>query len=220
MTVTRTLKTCLTVSLLTVLMGCATTKNYDYTTFRQHPPRSILVLPPLNESPEVEVTYSVLSTMTYPLAESGYYVLPVTLVDETFKQNGLHGAGDIHTVAPQKLHEIFGADAALYVTINQYGTSYLVIDSIAQVTANARLVDLKTGETLWAGYAMASSSEDRNSHGGGIIGILLTAVVKQIINTSTDASHKLAYRTSYRLLSAGQPGGMLFGPYSPQYGTD
>ena len=33
---------------LTVMFtGCAT-KTYDYTNFRAHPPRSILVLPPLN----------------------------------------------------------------------------------------------------------------------------------------------------------------------------
>lgn len=207
-------------TLLVLLTACATPKSYDYTTFRQHPPRSILVLPPLNESPEVEATYSVLSTMTYPLAESGYYVVPVTLVDETFKQNGLYTAGDIHTVAPEKLHEIFGADAALYVTITNYGVSYMVIDSAAVVTLNARLVDLKTGETLWAGFASASNKENQNTQGGGLIGILLTAVVNQIINTSTDASHTVAHRSSYRLLSADQAGGILYGPYSPHYGTD
>ena len=84
----RTLKSYVALLMLVLLAGCATPKSYDYTTFRHHPPRSILVLPPLNESPEVEATYSVLSTMTNPLAESGYYVVPVTLVDETFKRAG------------------------------------------------------------------------------------------------------------------------------------
>jgi hypothetical protein len=114
-----------------VLAGCAAPQPYDYTVFKQSRPRSILVLPPLNQSPDVKATYSMLSQMTYPLAEAGYYVLPVTLVDETFKQNGLTSAGDIHAVAPAKLREIFGADAALYVTVTQYGVSYRLIDSVA-----------------------------------------------------------------------------------------
>src|SRR5215471_7731436 len=56
---------------LLLLTGCNTVKPYDYTNFRAHPPRSILVLPPLNESTEVEGTYGYLSTVTEPLAERG-----------------------------------------------------------------------------------------------------------------------------------------------------
>ncbi|MDP1142637.1 GNA1162 family protein, partial [Klebsiella pneumoniae] len=81
-----------------------------------------LVLPPLNESPEVQASYSLVSQVTYPLAEAGYYVLPIALVDETFRQNGLTTANDIQAVPPTKLHDIFGADAALYITVTEYGT--------------------------------------------------------------------------------------------------
>ena len=47
-----------------------------------------------------------------------------------------------------------------------------------------------------------------------------TAVVKQIMNNVTDASHNVAGITSTRLLSAGTPNGLLFGPRSPLYGKD
>ncbi len=60
--------------------GCATTP-YDYAPYRQHMPRSILVLPPLNKSVEVNAPYSYLSTVTRPLAECGYYVFPVAVID-------------------------------------------------------------------------------------------------------------------------------------------
>jgi hypothetical protein len=39
-----------------------------------------------------------LAQATLPLAESGYYVIPVSLASETFKQNGLANAADIHEV--------------------------------------------------------------------------------------------------------------------------
>ena len=75
-------------ALLLVVVGCANTKPVDYTAFREHRPKSILVLPPLNQSTVVEGTYGYLSTVSRPLAEMGYYVFPVAEVDEFLKETG------------------------------------------------------------------------------------------------------------------------------------
>ncbi|RMD01069.1 hypothetical protein EAY64_03465 [Aquitalea palustris] len=205
-----------------LLSACAShpPAKLDYTAYKQSNPRTILVLPPLNNSPDVNASYSVLSQLSYPLAESGYYVLPVALVDATFKQNGLTVAGDIHQVAPAKLREIFGADAALYVTISKYGSTYTVLDSVTVVTASARLVDLRSGVELWKGHASASSAENQNNSGGGLVGMLISAAIRQVANNLSDSGHDVAGVTSLRLLSAGHPNGLLFGPHSPRYGTD
>ncbi|WP_095109790.1 DUF799 domain-containing protein [Pseudomonas sp. Irchel 3E20] len=216
----RMVKTLVGLCALALLGGCATPKTVDYSAFKQSRPKTILVLPPLNESPDVKATYSLLSQVTYPLAEAGYYVMPIALVDETFKQNGLNTPGDIHQVSPAKLQEIFGADAALYITVKEYGTSYMLITSETAVTASARLVDLRTGAALWTGTARASSEEGNNANAGGLVGMLITAAVKQVINSSTDAGHPIAGVASQRLLSAGQPAGLLYGPRSPKYGSD
>ena len=216
----RMVKTLVGLCALALLGGCATPKTVDYSAFKQSRPKTILVLPPLNESPDVKATYSLLSQVTYPLAEAGYYVMPIALVDETFKQNGLNTPGDIHQVSPAKLQEIFGADAALYITVKEYGTSYMLITSETAVTASARLVDLCTGAALWTGTARASSEEGNNANAGGLVGMLITAAVKQVINSSTDAGHPIAGVASQRLLSAGQPAGLLYGPRSPKYGSD
>jgi hypothetical protein len=206
---------------LALLGGCVSPKTVDYSAYKQSRPKSILVLPPLNDSPDVKATYSMLSQVTFPLAEAGYYVLPIALVDETFRQNGLTTPADIHQAPANKLQEIFGADAALYITVGEYGTSYMLIASDTVVTASAKLVDLRTGTTLWTGTARASSEESGGGGGGGgLVGMLITAAVKQIVNSSTDAGHPVAGITSVRLLSAGQPAGLLYGPRSPKYGTD
>lgn len=199
--------------------GCATPKPYDYTAFKQSRPKSILVLPPLNNSPDVAATYSVLSHVTLPLAEAGYYVFPVSLVDETFHQNGLANPAEMHAVKSDKLREIFGADSALYINVKQYGTSYALLASESRVTAEARLVDLRTEQVLWSGAATASSAEGRNSS-GGLAGMLVQAVVSQIIETATNHSHTVAGTTSQRLLAAGRPNGILYGPRSPRYQKD
>lgn len=204
-----------------VLSGCATQKTppppYDYTLLKESKPRSILVLPPLNQTPEVRASYSMLAQVTQPLSESGYYVFPVSLMDETLKENGVTEASDAHQLPASKLREIFGADAALYITMTQYGTVFRVLDSITTVTAEAKLVDLKTGSVLWTGNASASSAEQQNQQQGGLAGLLIAAVVKQIIGSVTDQSHPMAGVTSQRLLKAGRAYGLLYGPRSPLY---
>ncbi|KWK76035.1 hypothetical protein WM16_12990 [Burkholderia ubonensis] len=188
-------------SIVALLSACAQpAKRPDYTAFKKSQPRSILVLPPLNETSDVAATYGMLSQMTLPLAEAGYYVVPVAVMDETFKQNGLANAAEIQETSPAKLREIFGADAALYAKVSKYGSVYQVIDSTTVVTASAKLVDLKTGDVLWQGEGRAA--------------------VKQVAHSLTDEAHDVAGLTSKRLLSAGSPNGLLYGPRSTRYGTD
>jgi hypothetical protein len=207
-------------SLAILLTGCAATSNgYDYTALKQSKPRSRLVLPPLNNSPDIRASYSFLSTVTAPLAESGYYVFPVALVDQTFKENGLPNPGEMHQAPLAKMAEIFGADAALFITIDQYGSVYQILDSSVIVTANARLMDTRTGQLLWEGKASASSAEGQNNSGGGLVGVLVSALVKQIVGSIGDQGHSIARITSARLLTA-HKGGLLHGPRSPLYEKD
>ncbi|MDR2189319.1 MAG: DUF799 domain-containing protein [Azonexus sp.] len=202
-----------------LLHACAApVAQRDYTAFRESRPRSILVLPPVNQSPEIKAPTSFLATATVPLAESGYYIIPVTLSEESFKQNGVTVAEEAHAIALDKLREVFGADAALYITITRFGTSYRLIDSVVEAAASAKLIDLKTGQELWSGQTAVVLGN--NNSGGGLVGALLSAIVNQIVNTVSDKSHDVARMANYRLLSAGSSNAILFGPYHPQFGTD
>ena len=145
-------------------------------------------------------------------------MLPVTLVAETFRQNGLDVAADIQDLPIPKLREFFGADAAVYLRIKEYGTRFVVFNSDTRVEVQARIVDLRSGQLLWQGQAVASSSEQQQQSQGGLVGALLAAVVTQIINTSTDAAYKYADIANQRLLGAPRPNGILPGPRSPQFG--
>lgn len=207
-----------------MLSGCATpTQPRDYSAFKQSRPRSILVMPPLNSSPDVKAPFGLLAQVTYPLAESGYYVFPVTVVYETFKQNGLDTPGEMHAVSLEKLRKIFGADAVLYLDVKEYGAVYRVFQSEVAVSVHARLVDLKTSQQLWSGNARASSAEtdsQDNSNNNGLAKLLVKALVNQMINSASDRSYEFAGVASQRLLTAGRGNGLLYGPYSPLYQTD
>jgi hypothetical protein len=180
-------------------------------------PRSILVLPPLNESTNVNAPYVYLSTVSRPLAECGYYVFPVAVIDALMKENGLPDAGEMHKVPLNKIKEVIGDDAVLYVTIEDWGQKYQVVSSTTVVKARAKLVDVATGVTLWTGTEQMS----QGSGGGekGTIGMLVAALVTQVVASMTDPTHDIS-RQATSAMVFNQSNGLPLGPRHPQYESD
>ena len=200
--------------------GCSVKEPepYDYTAFLQKKPHSILVLMPTNDSTDVAGSAAVLANAVAPLSEAGYYVFPVALVNDTFKQNGITEPNEIAAVPLNKLDKIFQADSVLYINIKEYGTSYAVISSSTRVVLEAKLVDIKSGATLWNGTATAI--EDSSSGQSSLLGMLVSAVITQVANTISDRSYDLAVRADAYLFSRNCHNCILYGPYSPHYGKD
>jgi hypothetical protein len=75
---------------------------------------------------------------------------------------------------------------------------------------------------LWQGSGRATGKEVGSSFdaGGSLIGMLVQAAVRQVAHSLTDESRDVAALASKRLLSAGPPNGLLYGPRSPKFGTD
>ncbi len=202
-----------------VLTGCAhhCPEGYDYSALKQSGPRSILVVMPTSDSPDIRAESSVLAQATVPLAERGYYVFPVALVDEMFRQNGLTNGHDIQQAPIRKLREIFGADAVMYLHVEEYGASYNVVSSVTTVTVKGKLVDLRNGKTLWEGRASSHSGSDKTDRKGS--DALVDAVVNQILDTINDSGYEMAGATDALLFSCGDRGGLLYGPSHPEHAT-
>ncbi len=212
----RRASTAIVVVLGSLLLGaCATPTPRDDSAFRQSRPASMLVLPPVNDSPDVHASDAVLATAVRPLAEAGYYVFPVGMVRDTFRQNGLSVANDIHALPVDRLREIFGADAAVYLRVTDYGTRWYVLGSQTRVDIEARIVDLRSGALLWEGEASASSHEGGSASRSGLAGMLIRGVVEQIAGTVSDAAFGYAEEANHRLLGAGRYEGILAGPRAP-----
>lgn len=192
-----------------LMTGCATTPPYDYSTFRQLRPRSILVLPPKNFTTDVDAPYTYLSTITRPLAECGYYVYPVAVIDAYMKENGLPSSEEMHAVSLKKIREIIGADAVLYVTIEEWGQKYIVVQSVTTIKTKVQLVDTVSGNLIWQGTQEVS----RGSGGGGDpIGMLIAAAMTQVMNSLVDYTHGLSRQANFGMIYNAYDG-FLKGPY-------
>lgn len=203
----------LAVLALATLGACASGPGYDYSNLIERAPRSILVLPPLDQTVETEASYGCLSVLTRPLAERGFYVFPVAVVDGVMRDNGLPTAGEMHQVPLEKLREVFGPDAVLYVTVTDWGTSYQVLASTTEVTIEAVLVDAETGTELWRGRQ--TGARGSGDGGGGLAGMIASALVNQVATSISDPSVDVARATAHGLFYSKI--GLLPGPYAPDY---
>ncbi len=212
----------LTALLVVALAACSTQETpRDYTAFLRHDPRSILVLPPINTTADVEASDLFLATVTQPLAEQGYYVFPILVVDQVMKSNGAPTPGDMHSVSWRKLGEIFGADAVLYVVINDWNTSYIGIATTTRVRINYRLVDIRTGHVLWSRMVSAGESSAQYASEGplGMVVSVFMAQVQAIGAAVSDPEVKFARKANWRAFQDSKHG-LLPGPRHPAYATD
>ncbi len=200
-----------------LLGGCvAAPPPYDYTNFHESPPRSILILPPLDETTSVVGPYSYLATVSRPVAERGYYVFPVAVVDQFLKENGMPTPGEMHQVPLDKIRAIAGADAVLYPVLHQYGSKYVVFSSTTTVDVSVRLVDTRSGKLLWEGRGMLAQGSGNGNQ--GLLGAMIGALVTQVINSKTDPGYQLsrALNNTQVFFTAGRE--LPPGPYSAAFG--
>jgi len=161
-----------------LLTGCASAPvvKPDYSAFEAAKPRSILVVPATNKSVDVDAPAYLLTTLTVPLAEKGFYVFPIHTAKTVLEQEGMYEGEQIHKQPPEQLAKMFGADAVLYVTINQWDAKYVVIQTTVTVDFDYRLVS-KDGTELWkANKRMQYTPQNQ---GGGLLGAAIAAAMER-----------------------------------------
>lgn len=158
-----------------LVTGCATPVKSDLSAFHAAKPRSILVVPAVNKTLNVDAPNYLLTTLTVPLAEKGFYVFPVHTARTVLEQEGFYEGDAIHQQPPQALANLFGADAILYVTINRWDAQYALITTTVTVNFDYRLVS-KDGTELWkANKQMQYAPQNQNA--GHPLATLLVAAV-------------------------------------------
>lgn len=206
------------VIILLFITGCGVssqsivTKGQLYPKLYENHPKSILVLPAKNTTTSVDAANHFSYTITKPLAEKGYYVFPVHLVDSFFKSENLVNTEQIHQIPVQKLKEIFNASAILYVDINAWDTNYAVFASSVDVGLSLSLIDASSGKEIWQNnaYSYSYSGVDGNN---GLAGLIISAIAAAV-NTSVDYTE---------LASVSNAEGVALlptGPYHPTYVED
>jgi len=177
-------------------------------------PRSILVLPPMNESTAAEAKDYYMTTIEQPFAQMGYYVFPVEMVGEIMKQEGVYDTEVLYQMPLDKLYEYFGADAVLFSRIKKWHVSYAVIASSLTVTIESEIVSTKSSEKLWTYTGTIVVDLSGGDTGGGLAGLIAKAIVTAI-NTAAADYVKYARVANARIITS-----LPSGPYHEQHMKD
>lgn len=201
--------------------GCAgassglVTKGEAFPKMYEEDPRSILVLPPMNESTAAEAKDYYMTTIEMPLAQTGYYVFPMQLVAEVMKQEGVYDTELLYNTPAEKFYDYFGADAVMYTRIKKWDVSYAVVASSLTVTISSEIVSTKTNEKIWSYDGSVTVDLSGNSGGGSGLGALLAQAISTAINTAAADYVEYARTANARLFFA-----LPAGPYHPAHGMD
>ncbi len=205
----------LLLSALLVLAGCAVPQvKQDMSAFTAAAPRSILVVPTINKSLDVDAPNYVLSTLPVPLAEKGYYVFPVNTTKYVLEQEGMYEADRIHNEPSEGLAKLFGADAILYVRINRWDAQYLLIAATVTVDFDYRLVS-KDGTEIWKEHKTMQYSPQNNNNSGSPLAALLGAVINAAMTRIAPNYLPLTQQANQQVFVLG-PNALPDGPYKPK----
>ncbi|WP_051294111.1 DUF799 domain-containing protein [Pseudoduganella violaceinigra] len=200
-------------AMLAVLAGCASKVRHheqkDYTEFRKADPKSVLVVPVVSRSVDVDAPDYFLSTITVPLAERGYYVFPVNLVKHVLEDDGLADANLVHSSDTSKLAEMFGTDAVLYVTIERWDSKYAVVSTVTTVELSYVLKSAE-GQELWTRKEQLAYDPAANQNG------LIAMAIASAIEKAKPNYIPLARQVNSTAIASASLG-LPAGPYDAQY---
>lgn len=195
-----------------VLTGCVNAPvKKDLSAFVAAAPRSILVVPVINKSLDVDAPNYLLSTLSIPLAEKGFYVFPVNTAKFVLEQEGYYEGEQVHKQSPIDLAKLFGADAVLYVTINRWDAQYALITTTVTVEFDYRIV-WQDGTDIWqANQRMQYQPQNNNT--GNAIANLVVAAVSAALTRAAPNYLPLARQANHQAFAMG-PNAIPNGPYS------
>lgn len=199
--------------LLTVfLTGCvATAPKKDLSSFQAAAPRSILVVPTVNKSLDVDAPNYLLSTLPVPLAEKGFYVFPVHTIKTVLEQEGFYEGDQIHAQPPEALAGMFGADSILYVRINRWDARYAFITTTVTVDFDYRIV-YKDGAELWQANQKMVYQPQNNNNAGSPMAALVAAAINAAVTRAAPNFMPLAKQANNEVFITG-PNAIPNGPY-------
>lgn len=206
----------LTILILT-FTGCGPayiTKGAAFPKMYEQQPKSLLILPPMNESTDAEAKDYYMTTTEMPFALMGYYTFPTEMVSDIMKQEGIYNTELLYNMPLDKYYEYFGADTVLFTKIKKWDVSYMVLAANLTVSIEARIVSTKTSEELWkyTGTVVVDLSGGGNAN--SLAGFLVKAVMTAVNTAAADYVH-YAKVANNRIIYT-----LPVGPYNENYMKD
>lgn len=197
-----------------LLASCSSyTRGSLYPKFYEEKPVTILVMPPINNTTNVDAKDLLHTSISQPLIEAGYYVVSPHLALEMLKAESAYDAELFVDKDAAVFARVFGADAVIFSVIDEWRKVGVGI----QTKIHYMVKSTKTNEVIFdrtCDLFLDLSTEVSSKKDKSLLGAILD-VTATVVNTAL-TDHIVAARKCNRYVFSDIPRGK----YSPKFMKD
>lgn len=201
----------LTQTSCTVSISSNLTRGEAYAKVYEEKPVSILVMPPVNNTSNVEAKELLYTSISRNIAEAGYYVISPVMAMDVFKNESAYDAEYFIHSSLRKFKEYFGADAVVFAVIDKWAKEGFQIHTVVSYIVKSTT----TNEILFERSCDVTLNLMKNSgYNNGLAGVLADVIVSAIDVATTEHIEAARYANHYVFDD------LPYGKYSPLYLQD
>lgn len=186
------------------------TRESQYAKMYEEKPITLLVMPPINNSTNVEAKDLLYTSISRPLAEAGYYVISPLLAMDILKAESAYDSENFFDAPLTAFNNYFGADAVVFSIIDSWAKKGLGIQTKIRYVIKSAY----TNEILFDRSCDLYLDLSIDSGSGGALGALID-LAASAINTAATDHIKAARKANYFILRD-----IPRGKYSPDHMSD
>ena len=187
------------------------TRESQYAKMYEEQPVTLLVMPPINNSTNVEAKDLLYTSISRPLVEAGYYVISPLLAMDVLKAESAYDAENFFEAPLNAFFNYFGADAVVFSVIDSWAKKGMGIQTkIRYVIKSAHTNEILFDRSCDLYLDLSIDSDSKS----GLLGKLVDLAASAINTAATD--HIVAARKANYFILRDIPRGK----YSPNYMLD
>lgn len=186
------------------------TRESQYAKMYEEKPITLLVMPPINNSTNVEAKDLLYTSISRPLVEAGYYVISPLLAMDVLKAESAYDSEMFFDAPLTAFQNYFGADAVVFSVIDTWAKKGMGIETEIRYVIKSAY----TNEILFDRSCDLYLDLSVDSGATGLLGALVDLAASAINTAATD--HIIAARKANYYILRDIPRGK----YSPEHMLD
>ncbi len=172
-----------------VLASCGSTnltRSSLYPKMYEEKPVTLLVMPPINNSANVDAKELLYTSISRPLAEAGYYVISPSLSMDILKQESAYDAELFIDKPLKQFRDFFGVDAVVFSIIDSWAKQGLGINTKIRYIIKSTLTEEILFDRSCDLYLDLSVDSGKSSKEKGLLDVLVELAAGAINTALTD----------------------------------
>ena len=186
------------------------TRESQYAKMYEEKPVTLLVMPPINNSTNVEAKDLLYTSISRPLVEAGYYVISPLLAMDVLKSESAYDSEMFFDAPLTAFQNYFGADAVVFSVIDTWAKKGMGIETKIRYVIKSAYTNDTLFERSCDLYLDLSVDSGTNSLLGALVDLAASA-----INTAATDHIKAARKANYYIFRD-----IPRGKYSPDHMLD